>query len=1484
MSLLLLFGPATSFTGTKTQTGLGRLAITGTSTQPGTARLQKSLTKTQSGVARLSQVFTKTQTGIARLSKALTTTIPGVARLTGIYARLESGTARLSKVLTASQTAAARLTKSFTKTQPGIARIAQAFTKQISGISRIAKVFTAANTGVARLTGIYTKTQLATARLQKAVSIAQPATARLQVLIAKTQPAIARLSKTVAKTQAGIARLRVVSTTGSGGVDQSQTLDDSNFFFGQTYQPKLAQAFIPTVTAPLSKIRVKLGNGYLSTDNATLTLYSDSSGLPGTAIATADNGISGNSLDWHVGGVLCDFNWSSGPSLTTGTKYWMVFDRSGAYDDSNDYLLRFSTVASFTPGGILYWDGTSWLDGGSTNNIYFQELYKSNPVAGRARLTGIFKYTQTGTARLALVFTKTQTGTARLLIAGTKTNTGVARLTGIALKTESGTARLQKIFSTSLNGVSRIAQVFSKTNSGVARLTKVLSKTQVGVSHLNGTGAATLYGVARLQKALSTTIGGVSRIAQLRTKTSTGVSRLSKVIPSSQSGVTRLSKALISTQTGKARLSATVTNSSSGIARLTKIGVTATQTGKAALAIPISKLFDDFSSGTFSKWTTASNYTTSGGQATGSSTNASFYLESLKVYDFTDGQLSMQLVSYSAGANAFFYPIVIKDNSSNFIADFQIQGGNLNAYYNQNTLVASATYNATNHQWLRIRHSLSAGTIYWDTSTDGLSWTVFGSQIAAVPNAYRGVVVGYQTATNNALTSATIDNVNYIGRSATQPAIARLKQTITKTQLGIARLSQIFTKTQPGITRLSKIITASQAGIARLSKALSTVESGVARLSKTLTATQPAIARLAKAFSKTQPGVARLSKVLTATQAGVARLTGVATKTESGTARIQKALTLTISGVSNLRIAVTRTQAGTARLTKVVTTTLSGVGRLASNLTKTQSAVARLAKLLTASQSGVARLSKAIVTTESGIARLQKVLSFTQPGITRLASTRTSTVTGISRLAQVLTATRTGIARLAANLVRSESGTARLQKAVTTTQTGIGRLQQSFTKNISGITHLVGIGYAYESGRAYLVKSAPVPKTHIYKVYNRAGTYLGLLPNVISDFGFAQNINTTGVGITIDVAVSPDTSPLISAGSINDESNNPLQTEAGDSILTEGAVNIVGAGLGSTLIKNGNKIQVFEFSQYYPNGKSMFMGEMERWEASFGGDKDQDTIRVYAYSDGQELDNYLLLNGAASTVTYSTADPSNGMVKPAIDSYTAQGGLVKYTAGSVDATGLAISYTFNTASIYEVITTALSLAPSSFYYYVDLGTDVLYFKNTASTPDFTLTNGKHINALTIIATIENIKNTVYFSGGATAGVNLFSVYKGNSSITLYGQRLDRRSDNRVTIQATANAIGNNAVSSQQAEQYQTTVTILDTTMDITKFKPGQIVGFNGYGTFVDTLTAQIVRVEYTPSAATLTLGILPPSLNPDFEKLTRGLIAQQTVNNPSTPS
>lgn len=258
-------------------------------------------------------------------------------------------------------------------------------------------------------------------------------------------------------------------------------------------------------------------------------------------------------------------------------------------------------------------------------------------------------------------------------------------------------------------------------------------------------------------------------------------------------------------------------------------------------------------------------------------------------------------------------------------------------------------------------------------------------------------------------------------------------------------------------------------------------------------------------------------------------------------------------------------------------------------------------------------------------------------------------------------------------------------------------------------------------------------------------------------------------------------------------------------------------------------------------------------------------------------------SGNSVEFEYTSTDPSD-MLLDLMERYAASGGSIASDSGTVETTGIDANYTFRLNTAWEAIKKCLALAPAGWYFYVDVATDTLYFKDTPATPTFTLTKGRHFELLRLVASIEDIINTIFFSGAPTAGVNLFKQYTDGSSITAFGTRLKRVSDNRVTLSATADLLGNAEIGNNKDEKYQTEVTLLDTKTDITLYKVGDTIGFTGFQTFVDTLVLQIVRIEYSKDSVNLVLGTLPKPFNAEFEAVVRGLEAEQTLDNPNAPT
>lgn len=256
-----------------------------------------------------------------------------------------------------------------------------------------------------------------------------------------------------------------------------------------------------------------------------------------------------------------------------------------------------------------------------------------------------------------------------------------------------------------------------------------------------------------------------------------------------------------------------------------------------------------------------------------------------------------------------------------------------------------------------------------------------------------------------------------------------------------------------------------------------------------------------------------------------------------------------------------------------------------------------------------------------------------------------------------------------------------------------------------------------------------------------------------------------------------------------------------------------------------------------------------------------------------------------TTTTYSTDDPVTEMASGILLDYNGRGGLI--TEGDFVATGLSLTYTFVVATVLDALNKILEMSPDGYYYYVDLGQSEIDIKPVSATADFTITRGRHINELALILSIEQVKNYLLFSGGDVGGgVNLYQDYSDSESVNNYGIRTVARSDNRVTLAATADAIGDSFVEENSDEVQETQVTVKGDHIDLTLLTPGKTIGFRNFGNFIDDMVLRIVRREsnFTDDIAVLTLGRLPVRTNDEIQRISRDMLNQQTINNPSAPS
>lgn len=263
---------------------------------------------------------------------------------------------------------------------------------------------------------------------------------------------------------------------------------------------------------------------------------------------------------------------------------------------------------------------------------------------------------------------------------------------------------------------------------------------------------------------------------------------------------------------------------------------------------------------------------------------------------------------------------------------------------------------------------------------------------------------------------------------------------------------------------------------------------------------------------------------------------------------------------------------------------------------------------------------------------------------------------------------------------------------------------------------------------------------------------------------------------------------------------------------------------------------------------------------------------------------------SASTVNNSSAGPSLNASYPYMFFNLAYlNPIPANLAGGYLNTGITTTYTFKLQTVLQAIQTIYSLSPVNWYWYVDPSDNTLYWAQSNTTADITVIRGKHINDLEIEATKENIKNVVYFAGGDDGtGTQTNILVKRTAAIGNNRIGLGTISDNRVNSTTggvtTAKLIGDEYLNDNASETYITNITLQDSQMDTNKIKLGMMVGFSGFGNFVESLLLQVVGIQRTPDQAILQLGTLPVRASLSVAQIQAQLAYLQTVNTTTTPS
>lgn len=275
-----------------------------------------------------------------------------------------------------------------------------------------------------------------------------------------------------------------------------------------------------------------------------------------------------------------------------------------------------------------------------------------------------------------------------------------------------------------------------------------------------------------------------------------------------------------------------------------------------------------------------------------------------------------------------------------------------------------------------------------------------------------------------------------------------------------------------------------------------------------------------------------------------------------------------------------------------------------------------------------------------------------------------------------------------------------------------------------------------------------------------------------------------------------------------------------------------------------------------------------------------------SYFDG-ELYYKIYVIPDYTNATLTNFEPS-ATVATALNNYNSEGGVVTYTEDSLESTGTTVpTYTFRLTPVRQGFEIMLKASPADFYYFVDPGTNILTWKRLSSTPDHLITIGNQVLDLDLSASVEQLKNFTYFTGGKPSGspTNLLRENSNQASVARFGRELDLLTDINVVTAAVADSFSNNYIDRHDDEEFGTSVVIIDTVENTRLYQVGHTVGIRNSGNkFVDSLVIPITRIVREHDRATLYLGALPIRENDIIQDSQDKILDIQTVDNPNQPS
>ncbi len=268
-------------------------------------------------------------------------------------------------------------------------------------------------------------------------------------------------------------------------------------------------------------------------------------------------------------------------------------------------------------------------------------------------------------------------------------------------------------------------------------------------------------------------------------------------------------------------------------------------------------------------------------------------------------------------------------------------------------------------------------------------------------------------------------------------------------------------------------------------------------------------------------------------------------------------------------------------------------------------------------------------------------------------------------------------------------------------------------------------------------------------------------------------------------------------------------------------------GEGEDIVLN-RKIDILVYDRDQPQGLLLFRGFLASFSPVLDGDQEYLEVVILGYVVEAGL-RILKDSDGYTALQYFSEDPGN-IIKDIIDKHQADGGNLNYTDDSIDLTETTVTYTYNVNTVKEALEKVVELAPEGWYFRIDPDGTV-NFKVKSTDADHKLYIGKDIYYMKPEKRIDNLRNTLYFVGGDPAGgPQLYRKYTRSSSVSSWGLKEEKWTDQRVTRTDTADIKAERWLDDREEPAIRTILRVFDNGgedpdkgYDIESIKPGNTI-------------------------------------------------------------